>query len=408
MKRKIEELTHKRLNKEESLKRKLGDIKEKGRTAFNGAKIAQAQSDLSQLKPDTESLTTPVKSGLLPSSPPSGTAAQKEFNQKILAAVQKLADIIEKNQANNQDLIDSLTDVTADNVDLAEARDREWDALSSNHVGMIFKSIEWRIDKLAAGYEDATLLMRKFTLLREKLNSLLDVLEQKKLPTPDHIKTISLPLEDFQYAGFENRYRGSEASVREQQEAYLAYFKPGKKVLDLGCGRGEFLELLAEKGIEAEGVDINEQMLEACRDKGYKCRNADILETLAACEDNSLGGIFSSQVAEHLPPAYLKRMIELAYFKLAPDGIIVLETINPASVFALVQIYFLDISHQQPIHPQALKFLAESAGFANVEIKLSSPLETEPLQSLPVLDESTRINNLLFAPVNYALIGEKK
>ena len=156
-------------------------------------------------------------------------------------------------------------------------------------------------------------------------------------------------------------------------------------------------------------------MIETCIDKGFNCRKADILETLAAFQDGSLGGIFSSQVIEHLPPSYLKKMIELAYFKLAVGSHIVLETINPVSVFSLVQIYYLDISHKQPVHPQALKFLMESAGFENVKITHSSPLEAEKLKQLPaseklahILNENIdKLNELLYSPSNYAVIGIK-
>jgi O-antigen chain-terminating methyltransferase len=229
------------------------------------------------------------------------------------------------------------------------------------------------------------------------------------------VESISRPLEDSVYTGFENRFRGREVEIRAQQENFLAYFQPGKPVLDLGCGRGEFLELLKERDIEAEGLDLNEQMIAVCREKGLNCRKADILEGLSEYEDGSLGGIFSSQVVEHLTPVQLKRLVELAYFKLAPDSRLVLETLNPTSVFSLVQVYFLDLSHQQPIHPRALQFLLESAGFADVTISYSSPLEAEKLQALPTTDETTEIlnqnldklNQLLFAPVNFAAIGTK-
>ncbi len=314
-----------------------------------------------------------------------------------------------------RDLFSSMAKLFELNTELTNIKDKEWDALSSNHVGIIFKSMEWKIDKLAAGYEDATLLMKRFILLKEKLNRLLAVLEKKDLPTVPQVEEMAQPLQDSSYAGFENRYRGSEEEVRKQQENYLPYFAPGKKVLDLGCGRGEFISLLNQNGVEAEGIDLNDQMVEICRNKGLNCRKADILEVLSAHKDNSLGGIFSSQVVEHLAPAYLKRMIELAYLKLASDSCIVLETINPASVFSLVEVYFLDLSHQQPVHPQALKFLLEISGFEEVEITYASPLEEERLETLPSADDVAtilnrnfdKLNRLLYASTNYAAIGKK-
>jgi O-antigen chain-terminating methyltransferase len=280
---------------------------------------------------------------------------------------------------------------------------------------MIFKSLEWRVDQLEAQYKDANMLMKRFLDLKEKLTQLTATLEDKELPTPSQVGEILQPLEDWRYTGFENRFRGSEDAVKIQLQEYLPFFKKGKKVLDLGCGRGEFLDLLKSKWIDAEGIDINEQMVSICKDKGLICSKGDILERLAEHENDSLGGIFSSQVVEHLPPDYLKRMLEIAYVKLEPSSPIVLETINPTSVFALVQIYHLDISHKQPIHPQALKYLLESSGFEDVQIQYSAPLE-EMLKTLPGADEHTallnanidRLNKLLFSPPNYAAIGYKK
>jgi O-antigen chain-terminating methyltransferase len=272
------------------------------------------------------------------------------------------------------------------------------------------------VDKLTNVYEDVNLLMKKFLLLKEQLDRLLGVLEEKNLPTQKQVLEILQPLKDWHYAAFENRHRGNEEEVKKQQSQFLPYFQEKGKVLDLGCGRGEFLELCRDNGIEAQGIDLNEQMVEICRDKGLDCQKGDILESLAEKSDTTLGGIFSSQVIEHLAPAQLKKLVELAFVKLAPGCHLVLETINPASVFALVQIYFLDLTHQKPIHPQTLKFLLESSGFEDVEIKYSQPLEQEQLQTLPGADETASIlnrnidslNKLLYAPPNYSAIGLKK
>jgi O-antigen chain-terminating methyltransferase len=321
-----------------------------------------------------------------------------------------------RDRASTKDLIAGLTELIELHAALADAKDREWDALGSNHVGLIFKSMEWRVDRLAAEYEDVKILMKKFILLREQLARLLAVLEEKKMPAPDEVRTILEPLEDWQYAGFENRFRGPEEEIKKQQEKYVAFFPKKGVILDLGCGRGEFLELLREKGIDAAGVDSNSQMVEICLDKGLRCQQGDVLEKLAGWEDGSLAGVFSSQVIEHLSPARLKRLLELSFQKLGPSGVLVLETINPASVFTLVQIYYLDLSHEKPVHPQALKFMLEACGFEDVKIQYSAPLENEGLKNLPGTDERTsilnqnidRLNGLLFGPANYAAIAGRK
>lgn len=330
---------------------------------------------------------------------------------------QKLQDFKERAPAlEMSSLAAALADILQLQNVLTDAKDKEWDALASNHVGMIFKSMEWRVDKLAASSEDAALLIKKFVLLKDQLDRLLAVLEKKKLPSAAEVREIVGPLEDGLYTGFENRFRGSENDIKRQQAPHLIHFRPGGKVLDLGCGRGEFLELLKTNGLEGFGVDGNAQMVDICLEKGLNCAKGDLLEVLSGWPDGSLDGIFSSQVIEHLPPAYLKKMIELSRAKLAPGGIILLETINPTSVFALVQIYFLDLTHQRPVHPQALKFLLESSGFDDVEINYSAALGEERLQALPAGDESAsilnrdidRLNDLLYAPTNYAAIGRKK
>lgn len=412
MRRIIEKLAHERKKKEDEFRQKLKELKRKSQeqpplTSLPLDEIIHIKSRAPSRKKDR--ILAPITKSLKKGPP------QILSSQNLIPALKEFQDSLEKNLRQIRELLFSLLDLIELQTTLADNKDREWDALASNHVRMIFKSMEWRIDKLATEYADVKILMKKFLHLKENLNRLLSTLEERKIPSPSPVKQLLEPLEDWRYAGFENRFRGYEEEVRKQQEGYLPYFKKNGLVLDLGCGRGEFLELLQENGIEAEGVDINDEMVTTCRGKGLRCQKGDLLERLAGYEDGSLGGIFSSQVIEHLPPRYLSRMVELAYFKLAPSAHLVLETINPTSVFSLVQIYYLDLSHQRPIHPQALKFLMESSGFEKIEIKFSSPLTEERLQELPVGDEASsilnqnidKLNELLYAPPNYAAIGLK-
>jgi O-antigen chain-terminating methyltransferase len=400
MRRTIEKLAQQRKEKQDALAKEIEGLKQKSKELASSDSTIRFQHLLSRMQ---ELISTQETS-------------PDVFRQQVSHTLTEFQKTLDKNISQTQDLFMSFANLIEANIALMDAKDREWDALGSNHVGMIFKSMEWRVDKLAVAYEDVNLLMKKFLLLKEHLDRLLGVLEEKNLPAQKQVQEILQPLKDWHYAAFENRHRGNEEEVTKQQSRFLPYFQGKAKVLDLGCGRGEFLEICRDNGIDAQGVDLNEQMVEICQDKGLECCKGDILEILAKKPDNSLGGIFSSQVIEHLSPEHIKKLIELAYFKLAPGGTIVLETINPASVFALVQIYFLDLSHQKPVHPQALKFLLESSGFEDVEIKYSDPLEEEQLQTLPGADETASIlnrnidslNRLLYASPNYSAVGQKK
>jgi O-antigen chain-terminating methyltransferase len=400
MRRTIEKLAQQREERQKNLADELDELKKKSKELSSSDSAIRAQHLLSRLQE------------LLGTKEPSQHAITTQVSH-ILSNIQKNLD---QHMAHAQDLSLSFARIIEASIDLMDAKDKEWDALGSNHVGMIFKSMEWRVDKLAVVYEDVNLLMKKFLHLKDQLDRLIGVLDKKKLPSQKQVAEILQPLEDWHYAAFENRHRGNEKEVAQQQSRFLPYFKTDRTVLDLGCGRGEFLALCRENGIDAHGIDANEQMIEICRSKGLACRKGDILEVLAEWGDNDLGGIFSSQVIEHLSPLQAKKLVELAYSKLAPGGYAVLETINPVSVFALVQIYFLDLTHQKPIHPQTLLFLLESSGFEEVRIEYSKPLEEEQLQTLPGADERDsilnrnidKLNALLYAPPNYAAIGIKK
>ncbi|MCK4264460.1 MAG: class I SAM-dependent methyltransferase, partial [Candidatus Aminicenantes bacterium] len=305
MRRIIEKLVQQRKEKEEDFSKKLEEIKEKSKEFHDikgSLRFQQLFSSLEEILEPKGKKPVEKRGRLLPpfSKASKKGSFQEIFNQQVFLILFEFKNALEQNLSQTKELISSFTDIIQLNAALTDAKDKEWDALGNNHVGMIFKSMEWRVDKLAAAYEDANLLMKKFLLLKENLNQLLSVLQEKRMPSPPQVKEILQPLEDWRYAGFENRYRGSEQEIKKQQASYVSYFKKGGKVLDLGCGRGEFIEILEENGIEAEGIDINGQMIEICRDKGLNCQKADILKKLAEYEDGTLGGIFSSQVIEHL------------------------------------------------------------------------------------------------------------
>jgi SAM-dependent methyltransferase len=226
-------------------------------------------------------------------------------------------------------------------------------------------------------------------------------------------------LDAHQYVGFEDRFRGSSDEIRERLEDYMPIFAATSDVLDIGCGRGEFLMMLRERGVTARGVDVNPAMVEACRDRGLDAIAGDALEHLTALPDASLGGLFAAQVIEHLKPAYLLRLLEEAFAKLRPGAPIVLETINPACWYAFFSSYIRDITHEQPVHPDTLQYLLVASGFQRAEIRYLAPYpqqhKLQPVAATPALadwaatlnENADKLNRLLFTHLDYAAIGHR-
>ena len=220
------------------------------------------------------------------------------------------------------------------------------------------------------------------------------------------------------YFAFESRMRGRTEDIRERQRAYVDDFREAAPVLDLGCGRGEFLGLLREAGVEARGVDADADMVAFARGEGLDVEQGDALAALEALDEGSLGGIFLAQVVEHLPPPQLVRLLELAHAKLRPGGVLVAETINPLSPIALRN-YFADLTHAQPLVAETLALLAEQAGFRAVDTRyLNEPPPDERLREVELPPEAEfdparealaqnvrRLNDQLFGPLDYAIVA---
>lgn len=236
-------------------------------------------------------------------------------------------------------------------------------------------------------------------------------------------------LNAFKYLEFENRFRGSREEIRNRLKDYLPLFAGASDVVDLGCGRGEFLDLLREAGVPARGVDTNDEMVQACVGRGLTATVGDALSHLEAQRDGSLGGLFAAQVVEHLEPGYLMRLLEVAYHKLRPGSRMVLETINPRCWFAFFESFIRDLSHVKPIHPETLSFLLQASGFQQVEVRYRAPYsdldklqpvapalpETEGASDITVLRDVVevvnanveKLNRLLFSYLDYAAIARR-
>jgi SAM-dependent methyltransferase len=234
--------------------------------------------------------------------------------------------------------------------------------------------------------------------------------------------------DSWKYPAFEAAFRGSTDEIAARLASYVTIFAGASDVLDVGCGRGEFLELLIEAGVTAKGLDLNLEMVEISRARGLDVAHGDALSHLEQLPDESLGGLFAAQVVEHLPPDYLLAFLGEAQRVLRPGSRIVLETVNVSCWYAFFQSYIRDITHAKPLHPETLQYLVTASGFAAAEIQFRVPLpDASRLRRPPraafaasggdkdalialasVVDNNVeRLNSLLFTYLDYAVVAAR-
>jgi O-antigen chain-terminating methyltransferase len=208
----------------------------------------------------------------------------------------------------------------------------------------------------------------------------------------------------FDYGRFAERFRGSEEYVKAGQQFYLPYFAECRNVLDIGCGRGEFLEMMRAASVPAKGIDLAEESVATCRHKGLDAEVADLFVFLESLPEASLDGIFCSQVVEHLPPERLPEMVRLCATRLQRNGVIAIETPNPECLAIFATHFYLDPTHHRPVPHPLLAFYLEEFGVGNIEVRKLSPA-SESMPSLKSLPEDFR--DAFFGGLDYAILGRK-
>lgn len=221
----------------------------------------------------------------------------------------------------------------------------------------------------------------------------------------------------FDYAGYERTFRGDAATIQAAQvERYgdLVATAPGP-VVDLGCGRGEFLHHLMGRGVEVVGVEPNESMADAAAAAGVPVRRCTATEYLESLPDRCLGAVISFQVVEHLAFDDILDLVRLASAKLVPGGMFIAETPNPASWIVMHSSFILDPTHRWPLHPGLLAFVCSSAGLEQVEVRYYAEADTLHLPQVtsaadPALAEQVnrafaQLNHHLYGPQDYAVVA---
>lgn len=206
------------------------------------------------------------------------------------------------------------------------------------------------------------------------------------------------------YTRFAYRFRGPEEHVRRTEEFYRPYFANCRSVLDIGCGRGEFLDLMREMGIPAKGIDLGEESVAQCRQKGLDAEVADLFAYLGPNTSGEFDGIFASQIVEHIDPARLPEMIRLCAASLRRGGVLAMETPNPDCLAIFATYFYLDPTHTRPVPRQLLEFYMEEAGIGAIEVHELSPA-AESIPEIAELPESFR--KRFFGGLDYAIVGRK-
>ncbi len=216
---------------------------------------------------------------------------------------------------------------------------------------------------------------------------------------------------DALYAALENRFRGTSEEIRERLKVYLPFVEtagagtPQKPVLDLGTGRGEWLELLRDSGYAARGVDSNSILIAECRERGLDVIEDDLMNYLSNAADDSVGAVTGFHVAEHLPFPTLVRMLDEAVRIVQPGGCVIFETPNPQNVLVGSCNFYLDPTHRNPLPAPVMQFLLESRGLTNVEVVKLNPSTAEPVEG--DTDLARRFNQYFYGPMDYAVVGRK-
>jgi SAM-dependent methyltransferase len=228
--------------------------------------------------------------------------------------------------------------------------------------------------------------------------------------------------ENLNYFLFEERFRGSRENITKRQLEFLPFFEKCSHVLDIGCGRGEFLEILKNHDIGGIGVDIDPDMVAYCRSLRLNVEHSDAIAYLERLEDKTLDGIFIDQVVEHMEPDYLIRLLALCHQKMKFGYYVVVETVNPLSFVSFVNFY-IDMTHKRPVHPETLLYLFNASGFRECEEKFFSPVSDELIlkkievtadmnaterKNIEIYDNNIEmLNSVLFGNQDYAVVGKK-
>jgi ubiquinone/menaquinone biosynthesis C-methylase UbiE len=355
------------------------------------------------------------------------TAEHAAAHEVVLARVSELSRYIEDrvNDESNErhaavrDLFTKLSEATAAwhedwNKSLASLREEATSAFAAEHGARASLATDLRRElssSLSAMVDRHQQLASELTLQSHRVARLIDTTSGRAHDDSQRqvfAEEAAHSLDAF-FASFDEQFRGNRAEIKERLKVYLPYViglkQPLDKVIDLGCGRGEWLELLKDTGQPATGVDSNTVLAQQCRVRGLDAIEAELHQYLKEQPDNSASVITGFHIVEHLPIEKLVTVLNETMRVLSPGGVLIVETPNPRNVLVGTCNFYFDPTHRNPIPSEVLKFLVESRGFNRIEV-----LQLNPSDEAPVAGESdlvNRFNDYFYGPMDYGIVAFK-
>lgn len=342
------------------------------------------------------------------------TFPQRTYNQIVLQAIR---DNLDLSRRINEDLTQFAGDLTQFAMEKAKENEKLIGLISEGD-GRLTDQLNEQ-DQQRVRIEKIILNLKTNLVFQEhRVNMFLEE-ARKRLPeafSPEQLEKLANGYShrlDPHYVFFEDQFRGDRNEIKERLKIYLPLLKEIEDgmsehpILDIGCGRGEWLELLSENNLAAHGIDINQVMIEQNGGRGFDVLEADFSTYLPTLSDKSLGVVTVFHLIEHLSLDQLLLLLDESLRVLKRGGMIILETPNPENILVASTTFYLDPTHRNPLPPSLIQYLTEQRGFCRTKVLRLHPYSDAVRINDEDSETAKRFNAFFYGPQDYALIGYK-
>lgn len=383
---------------------------------------ASQQQQLDQLTNEQQAIVASQQAMIA-----SQQAARDEVLERFITLQGHLKDLqnrLDELQGHLETRVDEEASERRQQLELLSVRSEEIDAQQREQIERLARSLTTETQRVSQSlraeiertFQKQQQLRSELILQGQRVNRLLEE-ASKRLPAPFNEEQLQALADEEQhgmdafYVSFEDQFRGSRTQIKERLKVYLPLIERAgigtatMPLLDVGCGRGEWLELLKDEGLRASGVDFNRVLVAQCRERGLQVIEADVLDYLRDVADESLGAVTGFHIVEHLPIEILIRLLDETMRVTKPGGAVIFETPNPQNVLVGSCNFYFDPTHRNPLPSPIMRFLIESRGFSRVRVINLNPSDAERVEG--DTDLVKRFNEYFYGPMDYAVIGWK-